>query len=157
MFYAGRDDEAIDRIQKTLEIDPNFWIAHTILGRVYLRQSRYADAIFQLNIAKGLSGGSTEPLTQLGYALAKSGKREEALGIISELKALSANSFVPAYTFAIIYNGLNEKEKALNYLETSFQEREMQMSFINIDQRWDGFRNEPRFLTILKEMNFENK
>ncbi len=157
LFYAGRDDEAIDRVQKTLEIDPNFWIAHGILGRIYIRQKRFPEAIFTLTKAKGLSGGSTEPLTQLGYALAKTGRREEALGIISELKALSANSFVPAYSFAIIYNGLKEKEKALKYLETSFQEREMQMSFINVDQRWDDFRSEPRFLAILKEMNFENK
>ena len=38
LFYAGHNDEAIARLKKTLEIDSNFWIAHNILGRVYISQ-----------------------------------------------------------------------------------------------------------------------
>jgi len=71
------------------------------------------------------------------------------------LKSIAAESFVPAYNFAMIYNGLDEKEEALNYLEKSFQEREAQMAFIKIDTRWDWLRAEPRFIEIIKHMNFE--
>jgi len=157
LFYAGRDLEAIDRYVKTLEIEPNFWIAHNGLGRVYIRQGRYAEAIAALNRAIELSGGnSTEPVTQLGYALAKSGNREQAQATLVKLKSPAANeNFVPAYSFAVIYNGLGEKDEALNYLEKSFQEREVQMSFVKIDARWDEFRTNPRFVEIIKRMNLE--
>jgi len=155
LFHAGRESEAVARYTKTLEIEPNFWIAHSGLGRVYISQGQYAEAIAELNKAREFSRGSTEPITQLGYALAKSGNREQAQAIIAELKSLAAENFVPAYSFAVIYNGLGEKDEALNYLEKSFQEREVQISFVKIDTRWDEFRTNPRFVEIIKRMNLE--
>ncbi len=156
LFYAGHDEEAIDRLRKTLEIEPNFWIAYNALGRVYIRQGRYDEAIAALIKAEDLSGGgSTVPVTQLGYALAKSGNRERAQATLAELTSLAAETFVPACSFAMIYNGLGQKEEALNYLEKSFQEREVQLSFIKIDTRWDNLRSEPRFKDLMKRMNFE--
>ncbi len=155
MFYAGRSDEAIARYNKTLEIEPNFWVAHNGLGRVYIRQKRYDEAIAALTKAKELSGNSTEPVAQLGYALAKSGRREQAQAALAEMKSFAAENFVPAYNFAMIYNGLDEKGEALNYLEKSFQEREVQMAFIKTDTRWDWLRAEPRFAEVIKQMNFE--
>ncbi|MCY7347508.1 MAG: tetratricopeptide repeat protein [Pyrinomonadaceae bacterium] len=155
LFYAGRDAEAFDRYQKTLEIEPNFWIAHNGLGRIYIRQERYPEAVAALTKAIELSGGSPEPITQLGYALAKSGNRERARATIEELKSFAAEKYIPAYNFALIYNGLGEREEALNYLEKSLQEREVQMSFIKIDTRWDDFRAESRFIELMRRMNFE--
>ena len=55
----------------------------------------------------------------------------------------------------MIYNGLGEKAEALNYLEKSFQEREVQIMFIKIDTRWDDVRSEPRFVEITKRINLE--
>jgi Flp pilus assembly protein TadD len=93
-------------------------------------------------------------MTQLGYALAKSGNREKAQATLEELKSLAAESYVPAYNFAMVYNGLGEKEEALKYLEKSFEEREAQITFIKIDTRWDELRAAPRFAEIIKQMNF---
>jgi len=125
------------------------------LGRVYIRQGRYPEAIAALTKARELSRGSTEPVTQLGYALAKSGNPKQAQVTLEELKSIAAEKFVPAYNFAMIYNGLGEKDEALNYLEKSFGEREVQMTFIKIDTRWDEFRAEPRFVDLMRRMNFE--
>jgi hypothetical protein len=36
LFYADRNDEAIAQFKKTLEIDPNYWVAHNGLGRVFI-------------------------------------------------------------------------------------------------------------------------
>jgi serine/threonine protein kinase/Flp pilus assembly protein TadD len=154
LFYAGRDDEAISRLKKTLELDPNYWIAHNNLGRVYIRQGRYEEAVAELNKAKELSDGSAEPVTQLGYALAKSGKREQAKATLEELKSFAAEHYVPAYSFAMIYNGLGEKDEALKHLEKSVQEREVQITFIKIDTRWDELRGEPRFQDLLRRVGF---
>jgi serine/threonine-protein kinase len=155
LFYAGRDAEAIDRYQKTLEIEPNFWIAHNGLGRIYIRQERYPEAVAASTKAIELSGGSPEPTTQLAYALAKSGRSSEAQAALEQLKLTATTKYVPAYNFAVIYNGLGEKEESLNCLEKSFAEREVQISFIKIDTRWDVLRAEPRFASIIKQMNLE--
>ncbi len=155
LFYAGREPEAIERLNKTLEIEPNYWIAYNNLGRVYILQKRYDEAIAALTKARELSRGSTEPVTQLCYALAKSERREQAQAELEELKSTAAKRYVPAYSLAMIYNGLGEKNEALNYLEKSFQEREVQITFIKIDTRWDDLRAEPRFVNLMRRMNFE--
>ncbi len=154
LFYAGRDTEAIDRLKKTMEIEPNFWIAHNAMGRVYLRQERFDEAITSFTRAKEVSVSSIEPVTQLAYALAKSGNREHALAILEDLKSSAKTHYVPAYSFAMIYNGLDETDKSLGYLEQSLSEREVHMSFIKIDSRWDNLRGEPRFAKTMKKMNF---
>ncbi len=155
LFYAGRDEEAIARLNKTLELDPNFWVAHNVLGRVYLRQKRFAEAIAEFNAARKSSGGSSEPLTQSGYALAKSGDRQAAQAALEELQSIGKENYVPAYNYAMIYNGLGETDEALNYLEKSSKQREAQMASIKIDTRWDNLRSEPRFSGLMKDMNFE--
>lgn len=154
LFYAGREAEATARLQKTLEIDSNFWAAYNGLGRVYLHQARYPEAIAALQKAKALNN-SPEPLTQFGYALAKSGNRAAAQAALAELQSFDVQNYVPAYNFATIYNGLGENGTALDYLEKSFQEREAQLTFIKIDARWDEIRAEPRFIDLMRRMNFE--
>jgi hypothetical protein len=38
----------------------------------------------------------------------------------------------------MIHNGLDDTDEALNYLEKSFREREVGMSFVKIDSRWNN-------------------
>jgi len=151
---AGRYDEALARTNKTFEIDPNFWAAHLVLGGIYLQKQRYAEALAALNKAKDLSD-STEPIAQIGYALAKSGQREQARATLEELKSLSITKYVPAYNFAMIYSGLGQQDEALKRLEKSYQEREVQLTFIKVDMSWNEFRSEPRFAALIKRMNLE--
>ena len=99
-----------------------------------------------------VSGGSNEPITQLGYVLAKSGQREQAKAIIEKLRLAGTENYVPAYSFAMIYNGLGEREEALRYLEKSLQEREVQITFIKIDTRWDDLRAHPRFQEVMRRV-----
>jgi len=74
---------------------------------------------------------------------------------LEELKFFAKDNYVPAYNFAMIYNGLGEREEVLNYLEKSLEEREALMTFLKIDTRWDNLRSEPRFVDLMRRMNFQ--
>jgi hypothetical protein len=56
----------------------------------------------------------------------------------------------------MIYNGLGERDKALEMLERTADNREGQLTFILGDSRWDSLRSEPRFQNILKRLNLDN-
>ena len=155
--YAGRDAEALERATKTLELDPDFWVTHNIIGRIYLNQDRLPEAVAAFRRAVDLSGGSPEPLGQLGYAYAVSNDIERAREIIDRLENLSKERFVPAYSYALVYNGLGETEASLDELRRSFSSREVQLIFITVDPRWDNFRNEKRFVDLITEMGVSNK
>lgn len=155
LFYAGRYDEAEERLRLGLEMDPDFWTAHQGLGRVFLQRGQLPQAIDALRKARELSTGATETTTQLAYALAVSGARDEALGLMRELQDRSASRYVPAYSFAMIANGLRDRERALTELERSVEAHEVQATFIKIDTRWNWLRADPRFDALVRRMGFK--
>jgi len=157
LFYAGHDDEALDRAARTLELDPDFWVIHNVIGRIYIREKRYQEAFAELKRAIDLSHDSPEAIAQLGYGYAVSGDDENALETIHRLELLSKERFVPDYHFALIYNGLGKTEMSLDRLERSYASRDIQLSFVKIDTRWDNLRNEKRFIGLITRMGIADR
>jgi serine/threonine-protein kinase len=94
-------------------------------------------------------------MMQLGYALSRAGQHDEARALLQELESRSPERYVPAYSFAMILNGLGETDAALRRLEQSVDQREVQATFIKIDTRWDAVRTDPRFVALLERMNLD--
>jgi tetratricopeptide (TPR) repeat protein len=105
--------------------------------------------------AKRLSPSQNWSIAFGGYALAKSGKQSEARAVLDELLGLSKTRYVPPYHFALIYNALGEGEKALDYLEKGFAEKDVRMVFLKVEPKWNNLRSEPRFVDLMRRMNFE--
>ena len=152
-FYAERDAEAAEQANKTLEIEPNFWIAHIMLARIYIRQNKFDEAINEAKKAVQFSGGNSEAVSLEAYALAKSGKRDESLKLLEELK--SNGRYVPSYNLAMIYNGLENREESLNNLEKAFAEKDARLILLKVEPKWNNLRNDPRFIELMRQMNFE--
>lgn len=154
-FFAGRDAEAINQLNKTLEIEPDFWIAHIMLARIYIKQKKFNEAVAEAKKAGEFSGGNSEAVSLASYALAKTEKHSEAQAMLEGLKFKSNQQYVPAYNLAMVYNGLGEREEALNLLEIAFRERDARMIMLKVEPKWDDFRSEPRFIDLMKQMRFE--
>jgi tetratricopeptide (TPR) repeat protein len=154
LLFARRDEEAFRQVKKTLDIDPDFWVALNQLGRIYSFQKRYDLAIAELTKAKQMAPAASDPCMQLGYAFAITGDHKKAYEILDEMRQRSKERFVSFYSFAMIYNGLGDQEKALNLLQKSVIDHEPQLAFIKIDRRWDNLRSDSRFVNILKQMNW---
>ena len=155
LFYAGKHDEALDQLNKTIDLDANFWLAHLIISRVYSEKGMHAEAIAAATKAKELSKVNSESIALIGYSQAKSGETEKARAVLDELLKLSATRYVPPYNFALIYNALGESDKALDYLEKGFAEKDVRMVFLKVEPKWNNLRNEPRFVDLMRRMNFE--
>ncbi|MDQ3131195.1 MAG: winged helix-turn-helix domain-containing protein [Acidobacteriota bacterium] len=155
LFFAGQPDEAVYRLNKTLELDPNFWHTHLVLSMIYAEKEMFAEAVTEAEKAAQVSGKNSQALAIKGYALAKSGDLAEARILLYELQKLSAIRYVPSYNFAIIYNALGETETALDYLEKAFAEKNVLMVFLKVDPKWNNLRNKPRFIELMRRMNFQ--
>lgn len=154
-FFAGREAESIEQSNKTLEIEPNFWIVHIMLARVYIHQNNFDKAIIAALKAREFSGGNSEAISLAAFALAKTGRSNEALPMLEELKSKSSMQYVPSYNIAMIYNGLGDNAEALNQLEKAFAEKDARMILLKVEPKWNNLRNEPRFIELMRRMNFE--
>src|SRR5713101_2261550 len=155
LYKARRYDQAIRQFQMTLEMDPNLLQAHRWLGQVYESKEMYGEAIAEFQKAIGLGRGYPPSLANLAHAYAVSGKRGQALRLLSRLKELelSKQEYVSAYDLAVIYTGLGEKDQALKSLERAYEQRDGWMAlWLKTDPRLDPLRADQRFASLLRRI-----
>jgi TolB-like protein/Flp pilus assembly protein TadD len=151
-YFARRYDQAIEQFRKALEIDPNFYFAHLELGEALAEKRAFGEAIDEYQKARALNDDPFV-LGALGNAYARSGNRTEALKILDQLKNLSKERYVNAYSFVIVYAGLGEKEEALRWLDQSYQDRAgSDIGWIRVDSLVDPLRDDPRFEAIAEKI-----
>jgi tetratricopeptide (TPR) repeat protein len=155
LLHAGQTEVALNKLRKTVELSPKFWLGHLVLSSVFIEKGMYTEAVREADLAKESSGASNHPLAFKGYALAKAGKKAEAHLVLDELSRQSSERFVPPYYFALVYNGLGETEKAISWLERGFDQRDSKMVFLKVEPKWDNLRSNPRFINLLRQMNLE--
>ena len=155
LIHAGQTDEALARLQKTVELEPNFWMPYLFASSAYIEKEMYAEAIAEARRARKLSSVQTTAISLDGYALAKSGRRDEARAVLNELLKLSTARFVPPNHIALVYKGLGEQDETFAWLERGFQQRDPKMTFLKVDPKWNNLRSEPRFVDLMRRMNFE--
>ncbi|MGH8174407.1 MAG: winged helix-turn-helix domain-containing protein [Rhodanobacteraceae bacterium] len=149
---AGDIKEARRLTDKALAIDPEFWIAHLTLGGLALGATRNDEAIAEFTKARDSSGGSLQAVSMLGYAKARAGDTAAARALVEELEARAQKQYVPATSIATIYAGLGDSDKAIEWLQRSYEQRDVRMSFLKVDRRWDALRSDPRFIEIARQM-----
>jgi TolB-like protein/Tfp pilus assembly protein PilF len=152
LIHAGRTDEALARLRKTFELDPNFWLAHLFAASAYIEKGMFDEAIAEARKAEELSGVSSHPIAFEGYALAKSGKQAKARAVLAALLQLSTKRYVSPYSIAMIYNGLDERDKSLAWLERGYAQRDHKMVFLKVEPKWNNLRDDPRFQDLLRRV-----
>ena len=151
LYHARRYDDAIVQIKKTLELDPASTLAHHLLGCCLLWKGDTAGAIAEFQRSKIMVTGAWYQ-GLLGYAYAISGDRPKAEQILRELEEMAKRQYVSSTAFADIYLGLGEKEKALDWLEKSYEDQESACWYLKVDPIYDSVRNEPRFQALVQKV-----
>ncbi len=151
LYHARRYDDAIVQIKKTLELDPASTLGRHLLGCCLLWKGDTAGAIAEFQRSKiVVTGAWYQGL--LGYAYAISGDRPKAEQMLRELEEMAKRQYVSSTAFAMIYLGLGEKEKALDWLDKSYQDQESACWYLTVDPIYDSVRNEPRFEALVQKV-----
>jgi serine/threonine protein kinase/tetratricopeptide (TPR) repeat protein len=149
-YMTRRYDDAIEQLQRTVELDPNYPITHWILGLALRKMGRFDQAISEGEKAVLLSGGSPMIRAALAQTLGADGRRDEAVAILDHLARLAKQKYIAAYFFAGIHAALGEDDRAIDYLEKSFEEHSHWLIYLHIDPSMEGLRSNPRFQVLLR-------
>ena len=152
LYWARRYEEATTQIRKTLELDPNNAFAHSILGWCLIGKGNKAEARAEFQKATSLDDLPWY-ISSLGYACAANGDRAKAEQILQDLEELSKQRYVSPANRAAVYLGLGENEKALDWLEKAYEDRDPIFWWIDGDQLYDSVRNEPRFQALVQKID----
>jgi TolB-like protein/DNA-binding winged helix-turn-helix (wHTH) protein/Flp pilus assembly protein TadD len=150
LLIAHRYDEAATQTQKTIDMDHFFAPAHYVMGATFVQKHRYDEAIAELQKATELSEGSTAFNANLAYAYAVSGRRNEAVRILTDLKNQSQHGFSNAPEIALVYVGMDDKDQAMTWLNKAFDERFS--PWVLMRPAFDPLRSNPRFQDLMRRI-----
>ena len=160
-YYEHNYDDAILKYKQTLQTDPDFWVARHYLGLAYVEKGMYNEAIAELRglikapatgpLPDDVVANETEASSSLGFAYAMAGKRAEGEAILRQLQALSQRRYVSGIYFAVIYAGLKDNDRAIEYLNKAYESRHPGLVLIRIEPMFDGLRSDERFQQLVKK------
>jgi eukaryotic-like serine/threonine-protein kinase len=149
---AHHYDLAIEQLTKALEMDPNFGIGHWYLGWAYEQEGKYSEAESELRKAQALLKDNEALAADIGHLYAVSGRKDQALKVIGELKEMAKHRYVSLYNVAMIFVGLKDKDQAFEWLENAYRERSDLLVYLKVDPRLDSLRTDPRFVDLVKRV-----
>lgn len=152
LYEARRYDEAVQQLRKTLELEPNYAQARYTLGLAYVQMGKFGDAIGELQEGIRLSGGSRTITGTLGYAYARAGKTGDARRVLKELMTPPGGRYVSSYNIALIFTGLDDKDRAFEWLERAYQARASRLGWLAVLPEFDALRPDPRFRDLLRRI-----
>ena len=153
LCLAGNEDQGIQILKKTIEIDPGFPRTHFRLGRAYEQKQMYELAISELEKAVSLSGGDPYYKGSLGHVYAMSKNAIQARKVLQDLRDRSRRQYIPAYAIALVYAGLGDNDPAIRWLEKAYEDRSTAMVFLESDPELSSLRSDPRFELLSQHIN----
>ncbi len=156
LFYARRFDRSVLPYRKCLDLDPTFGAAHTDLARSLEQLGRADEAIEEF--VRGTAGPDGQPPPSSGLAIlyARAGRKDDSRATLEAVQALAQKQFVSPYGIASYYAVIGDNERALDWLDKAYSERDGTLIWLKVHPRLDGLRGEPRFRDLLARMRLDS-
>jgi tetratricopeptide (TPR) repeat protein len=154
-YLARRYEKAEEQARLTIQIEPNHFSAHWVLGITYGQMKRHADAASVLETAVEMSSNRPFVIADLARILAESGKPAEARKILKKLEAASKEQYISPVNYAKIHQALGATDKAFENLEKGFEERACRLPYLLIDPQFDAIRDDERFKALAQKIRIE--
>jgi len=152
-FGAEQYDKGLEQAKRTYDLEPTHPLGRWMLTQAYINKGMYTEAISLTDRSLLDDPKNQFALRDAGVAYAKAGRRDKAEEMISRFREIAKTQYVPNCRIAAIYVALDDKDKAFEELNKSFEARDWELHRLNVDTYWIPLRNEPRFKEMLKRLN----
>jgi len=164
-YLARQYQRSVEQLLKVIDLDPNFLAAHSVLGNAYLQLGLCEKAMVEYEKVLALSGNARivelAVNALMAHAHAKSGNGLKAQKMLDELEASSNNteraSSISPHSIAEIHAALGQRDHAFKWLNTAFEQHDMQMVSLRVNPTLDSMRDDSRFEDLLQRVGLMNK
>ena len=153
ILHAGRFDEAIDLLKKTIAMEPHYYYPYLLLGQAYYAKSNIKESIEVEEKAYELSGR----ISMVGWILAcmyyEEGKFQQGDMILDALKEKAKEEYVPASYISCIYLSRGETDEAYKWWKKACDDRDFMLPFyLNWPISFFRIPEEKRFQDLIDKM-----
>lgn len=148
-YFSRQYDRAIEHFKRAVETDPQNTFARSFLAGIYSLKGSHEEA---LKVLDEPDSEDSYLAAMTAYTYGMMGKRAAAKKIAERLERQAKQSYVSPLLFARVYVALGEKERAIEWLEKGYENREETSAWLNSEPVFDSLRSEPRFKELVRRI-----
>ncbi|HKH74027.1 MAG TPA: protein kinase [Vicinamibacterales bacterium] len=144
LYHARRYDEALAQMNRSIDLDPHNFAATLMVGAIFdaMGKPQAALPVFDRPDFR------ESPYMARAYALV--GRRDDAHRILNGL-AKRGGAF-DLHEVAIAYFALGDKDRGFEWLTKAFDQRAGYVPWANVNDVFDGIRDDPRFKALVARL-----
>jgi Tfp pilus assembly protein PilF len=148
ILHSMHQTEAAVVLLKQIEAaEPSFASAHRYMSEIYFARKDYSNYLSEWEKTAVLlkDQKELEVAREAEQGFSKGGYHGMLEGALRAQKRLNRQGAVPAYSLAMTYARLGEKQYALQYLKAAYEKHECYLVLLSNEPAFDSFRDEPEY------------
>jgi TolB-like protein/tetratricopeptide (TPR) repeat protein len=147
LYVGGRYDEARAAQQKALDLNPQATYVHLTLAKILIAEGKQQQALAEVE----KESIEWEKLSGLALAYHALGREQDSNTALASLIAKYGNG--GAFQIAQVYAFRGESDKAFEWLERAYNQRDPGLPEINSDPLFNNLHHDPRYAELLKKLH----
>jgi len=147
LYSAGRYDEAHATLQKALDLNPQAAFVHLTLGKMLIAEGKPQQALAEIEKEPLVWG----KLTGQALAYHALGREQDSNAALAAL--IAKDDTDAAYQVAQVYAHRGEPDKAFEWLERAYKQRDPGLPDMKSDPLLKSLHHDPRYAELLKRMH----
>ncbi len=148
-FWAGRLDEAETELKRTVELAPRSAVARLVTAYLDSARGRQKDAIAAYMDYLYVTETESRMSPTLAWFYAAAGRLQEARDILARTKP----GEISPTQMAWVHAKLGDIDEAFAWLDKAYEQRAINLLWIETQPWFDPLRSDPRFRALLDRMN----
>ena len=153
-IWARQYDEAIVVCKKLANENPTFAVAHFCLARAYWGKRMYPEVIEEWKAFGQLygAGNQSDFASAMEQGFRSAGWKGALAKAIEVRQTQRETGYSSAYEIATLYADSGDKDQALRWLDTAYQERDRLLPGLKADFLLDSIRSDHRFAELVQKV-----
>jgi tetratricopeptide (TPR) repeat protein len=146
-----RRDEAMAEVNKLIASNPDFPVYYAERSHVYWRLGNQ-DASVADQVMEMKKDGRSDEAEALGTGYQNAKLKGAYTALIEVLKNRSQREYVSPYRIAVSYAHMGDRDHTFEWLEKAYVERAVGLEYIKIQEAFEPFHSDRRYIDLLKRM-----
>lgn len=147
LLYCREADAAAACAKQAVALHPNSPLTRLAYAHV-LDFTRDPSALAEYHVASTIAPDVPWIKADEARCLARQGRSDEALEILSQLQGKRQDQYVDAYPLAFLLEALGKRDEAIQELERAYAERSPMVFWLDRDPKSDTLRDDHRFAAL---------
>ena len=146
-----RYDEAMADLNKLIASNPDFPVYYGERSDVYWRLGNQ-DAFVADEVTESKKYGRSDEADALGAGYQNAKLKGAYTALIGVLKNKSQREYVSPFRIAVSYARIGDRDHTFEWLERAYVERAVGLEYIKIQEAFEPFHSDRRYIDLLKRM-----